>query len=428
MTENDVTSYVEDVLTSYATEQYVDTAVQDRAALSDLQDYARVVDGVSAAGGIVDFNLDSGKWVKTDSQGHLATTNSQPIELSTGNTGYLYANNGSLEFKQDAFVDLSTSQTVDGHKTWIDDATFVMGARFYEGVTVQNPSQPCQVFITGGQERASVHMRGGSSGSYISMNYNGGQDSFIMKNAAGLTIQDVSSVVLDAPANAARLTSHPTDTSTNSLAIATVGYCQDHFGGSGGGTVKSVDHVSPDANGNVQLNAIRTINGHNGDSVGNFAGVVTSINGNTPTDGAVTMTVVESVDGVAPVNGDVQLNAVRTVNNISPTNGNVDIDNVTSVDGHSPDSNGAISFGLAASKWVKTDSSGHLTTTNDNVVTIASNQTGQSYTLDFVTDVTWNGTALQKKMRRLVFSNGVLTSVQTETTSTIDTPVPYTTA
>ena len=108
VTENDVTSYVDDVLTSYATEQYVDTAVQDRAALSDLWDYARVVDGVSAVGGIVDFNLDSGKWVKTDSQGHLATTNSQPIELSTGNTGYLYANNGSLEFKQDEFVTLST--------------------------------------------------------------------------------------------------------------------------------------------------------------------------------------------------------------------------------------------------------------------------------------------------------------------------------
>lgn len=194
-------------------------------------------------------------------------------------------------------------------------------------------------------------------------------------------------------------------------------------------TVTSVDHHSPDQNGNIQLNAICTINGHNGDSVGNFAGVVTSINGNTPTDGAVTMTVVESVDGVSPVNGDVVLNAVKSVNNTSPdANGNVDIDTVTSVDGHQPDSNGAVSFGLTASKWVKTNSSGHLTTTNDNVVTIASNQTGQSYSLDFVTDVTWNGTTLQKKMRRLVFSNGVLTNVLTETTSTIDTPVPYTTA
>lgn len=244
-----------------------------------------------------------------------------------------------------------------------------------------------------------------------------------------LGIDSPNGIDIKAPANQAKLNAHPTDTSTNSLAIATVGYCQDHFGGSGGGTVKSVDHVSPDANGNVQLNAIRTINGHNGDSVGNFAGVVTSINGNTPTDGAVTMTVVESVDGVAPVNGDVVLNAVKSVNNTSPdASGNVDIDTVTSVDGHQPDSNGAVSFGLTASKWVKTNSSGHLTTTNDNVVTIASNLTGQSYTLDFVTDVTWNGTALQKKMRRLVFSNGVLTSVLTETTSTIDTPVPYTTA
>ena len=133
---------------------------------------------------------------------------------------------------------------------------------------------------------------------------------------------------------------------------------------------------------------------------------------------------------VIEVDPSVMGGSVRSVNNVGPdANGNVALgDLVQTVDGHSPDSNGAVSFGLTASKWVKTDASGHLTATNDNVVTIASNQTGQSYSLDFVTDVTWNGTTLQKKMRRLVFSNGVLTSVLAETTSTIDTPVPYTTA
>lgn len=91
-----------------------------------------------------------------------------------------------------------------------------------------------------------------------------------------------------------KLENQPTDTSTASLAVATVGYCQSNFGKvksvngiqpdlSGNvyvpiGGVNSVDHVSPDSTGNVQINAIRTINGHNGDSTGNFSGVVQSVN------------------------------------------------------------------------------------------------------------------------------------------------------
>lgn len=60
---------------------------------------------------------------------------------------------------------------------------------------------------------------------------------------------------------------------------------------------------------------------------------------------------------------------------------------VKSVDGQEPDSNGAVSFGLTASKWVKTDSSGHLTTTNDTPVTLPSGTTGRSGTVTFVTGV-----------------------------------------
>lgn len=153
-----------------------------------------------------------------------------------------------------------------------------------------------------------------------------------------------------------------------------------------------------------------------------------------------------SVDGISPVNGDVQLNAVKTVNSISPdANGNVEIDAVKSVDGHSPDSNGAVSFGLTASKWVKTDSSGHLTTTNESVASFASsptnnrivitsgtsgglttlNASGTTTTVTVVTSVTWNGTQLVIKSRNLTYNHGILTSTGTESTSNINT-VAYT--
>ena len=178
-------------------------------------------------------------------------------------------------------------------------------------------------------------------------------------------------------------------------------------------SVRSVDHKSPDQQGNIQLNAICTINGQNGDSVGNFAGVITSVNSTAP-----------------------------------DANGNVDIDFVETVDGHSPDTNGAVSFGLTSSrlvvtdaqghlsshaaltanKWVKTDASGMLTTTNDKVVTIGSALTGQTGTFSVVTDVVWNGTTLQKKSMQLTYSNGVLVIIGSESTTTIDTPVPYQTS
>lgn len=46
--------------------------------------------------------------------------------------------------------------------------------------------------------------------------------------------------------------------------------------------------------------------------------------------------------------------------------------------------------------------------------------------LAIVTDVTWNGTTLQKKTRNFTIKNGLITQVGNETTTTIDTPVAYT--
>lgn len=48
-------------------------------------------------------------------------------------------------------------------------------------------------------------------------------------------------------------------------------------------------------------------------------------------------------------------------------------------------------------------------------------------TMQIVTDVTWNGTTLQKKTRNLTIKQGLITNIGTETTTTIDTPVAYST-
>lgn len=83
VTQNDITSFVTDA----EMENYVDL---------QLLDYVKTVDGVSPVNGNVSFGLGASKWMKTDASGHIATTNETPIFLSAGDTGYLYANNGSL--------------------------------------------------------------------------------------------------------------------------------------------------------------------------------------------------------------------------------------------------------------------------------------------------------------------------------------------
>ena len=157
-------------------------------------------------------------------------------------------------------------------------------------------------------------------------------------------------------------------------------------GGSGGGTVKAVDGIAPNANGNVTLGAIRSVN-HNfyPDADGNIeVGIgVSSVNGNQPdANGNVTVPVgqVNSVNGIAPVAGNVELGnlvtgvdgvvsqdfgmlhlgAVRSVNGKTPdANYNVNVGTVKTVNGVSPDDGGNVEVEvlpeLAANKWVKTN-------------------------------------------------------------------------
>lgn len=113
----------------------------------------------------------------------------------------------------------------------------------------------------------------------------------------------------------------------------------------------------------------------------------------------------------------------QAVEAVAPSGGGT----VTSVDGHSPDANGAVSFGLTASKWVKTDASGHLTTTNDTVVTVSSSDTPVTVTnKKVVTGVSWNGTKLTYSSENWNFKNGVLVKVTANNDTDIDTPYQIT--
>lgn len=72
---------------------------------------------------------------------------------------------------------------------------------------------------------------------------------------------------------------------------------------------------------------------------------------------------------------------------------------------------------LSASKWVSTNSSGDLYTPNI---------TPYSGDVTVVTNVSWTGTNLQMAKTKLTFERGLLTTVGTATTTTIDTPTVIT--
>lgn len=510
VTMEDVEDYVEEQ--NFATEDYVtnqltnyvdigtlETTLEDYATQADIEGMVTEVDGILPLNGAIDFNLDANKWMKTDSNGHIGTTNEIPISLSATNHGYLYANNGSLEFKQEQYVTLSTEQTITAKKTFDADVKITnsdliiqnalssgLGALLNHSHLLLNSDTPYINLQKGNNissdsyitivnnsldiknptatviESPAIYLQNGTgiydgeigiyptdgtidiepkntsnTGGCIKFHYNhlptttkieetttsfniDTSNDMLLKTATG------KNITLSADANSVKLNVQPTDTSINSLAVATVGYCQTNFGKvksvnntypdangnvtitSGSGTVQSVDGITPDsATGNVQLNALTSINGIAGTN-GNFSGVVTSVNGD------------------APTNGNVDIDAVFTVNETAPdANGNVDVGTVRAVDGHSPDNQGAVSFGLAANKWLKSDASGHITTTNDTVISVPSGTTPSTSNVEVVTGVTWNGTQIVVARKRLRFTNGIYTGATNLTNTTINT-VAYT--
>ena len=47
--------------------------------------------------------------MKTDANGHISTTNDEPVTVSSQQDGYLYASNGQLTYKDDEYVTLDTT-------------------------------------------------------------------------------------------------------------------------------------------------------------------------------------------------------------------------------------------------------------------------------------------------------------------------------
>lgn len=420
-----LTSDLKDYALTSDLENYaLTTDLENYALTSELAEYAHTVDGHPAIDGKVDFALRGNKWVTTNSSGNLTTTDLVPIVLSSSNSGYMYANNGQLEFKQEQgqYVTLSTEQTITGKKTIINNDFTIVG----QSLIVKDSSQSGEISI---QSNGGVLINARMPFIDFATPGTAENDTFIImtpESGSRLCVKSPHGIDFDAPANQVKLIAQPTDTQTSSLAVATVGYCMTNFG-----KVKSVNNTYPDANGNVAipigsgmvnsvdgigptsgtgdvaLGAIRFINGIPGTN-GNFDGVVTSVN------------------STAPTNGNVDINAVMTVNSTSPdSSGNVDVGTVRAVDGHSPDEQGALSFGLASGSWVKTDAAGHLTTTNESVISVPTDVTPQTVTVTVVADVSWNGTSIVITKNNLNFTNGILTSITDATGNSIAT-VPYT--
>lgn len=188
-------------------------------------DWIKTVDGHSPnSSGAVSFGLTASKWLKSDGNGHIVTTNDTPITVSPSSSGYLYNNSGTLEYKDDEYVTLDTQQTITATKYFTNNSSInVNGGQ----ITVSDTSA---TGVGTTIDHANIFLNGGANTTYIDMSYgNTSNDGYITKSASGISIVDPVGVVLNAPVNGAKLTNHPTDTTTTSKAIATVGYCQEKF-------------------------------------------------------------------------------------------------------------------------------------------------------------------------------------------------------
>lgn len=136
--------------------------------------------------------------------------------------------------------------------------------------------------------------------------------------------------------------------------------------------VETVNGISPDANGNVNVGTVKTVNGSAPDAQGNV---------NLPTVAGVT-----SVDGIGPdAQGNVNLGSVyvKTVNGESPVNGNVTLDAsdvgalpnsvvpVLKVNNTTPDTYGNVNVGTVSKV-------NNISPTNGNVTLNASNVNAMS--------------------------------------------------
>lgn len=186
------------------------------------------------------------------------------------------------------------------------------------------------------------------------------------------------------------------------------------------GTVKSVDEIEPDENGNVELGAIRSINGEiypdeNGDVELDLDGAVKSVDNVLPDDnGNVTLNALQATDITTigqivglDYSGDYSVcspnhghktadlndwneatkSFVKTVNTKSPdANGNVNVGTVRSVNNTAPDASGNVTIQVSGGKVntvdnISPDGNGNV---NLGAVTVSKVETaGQIVGLDY---------------------------------------------
>ena len=181
-------------------------------------------------------------------------TNQSITGLKTFTSDIAVSNGSSTSYigmNSDQHLEVDTNSTIDAVATGIDvihpinDSHTTINAQGNIEIYPQSTAQH------GGY--IDFHLNG-STADYTSRIIEGGQ-SFTLttkqKDIVVRTEDSQNSITLQAAADKVFLANNPTSEDPNSKLIATVGYCQTKFG-----KVKSIDGVTPDANGNISLSDV----------------------------------------------------------------------------------------------------------------------------------------------------------------------------
>lgn len=129
------------------------------------------VDGhVSNTHGVVSFNLLGNKWLKSDANGHIVTTDDVPVAIDPLATGYLYTDGGTIQYKNEEYVTLGTTQTITATKNFENVQNF------------KGTQAPVDMTSINGGEIALIRSTGTPA-----INMQSGQDSARINLGSGLT-------------------------------------------------------------------------------------------------------------------------------------------------------------------------------------------------------------------------------------------------
>ena len=170
----------------------------------------KTVDGIEPDdNGNVSFSLTGGKWLKSDANGHIVTTDEDPLSLDDEEEGYLYNNYGTLEYKDEEYVTIDTDQTITGEKTFENVVNISNGTTAYDAsIAIDNNNDliisQAGTLVTNvdtlsyndivGSGHIDIDPKSGSIEIYTNPNYGGG--GYIDFHTNG-TSSDYSSRIID---------------------------------------------------------------------------------------------------------------------------------------------------------------------------------------------------------------------------------------